>query len=64
ERQAAAVLPTAQQVAARQLWEGAGVAGDAGDDDEDSECDAAFPGEDGAGLADEDEFYADAWETR
>jgi len=64
ERQAAAVLPTAREVAARQLREGAGVAGDAGDDDEDSECDAAFPGEDGGGLADEDEFYADAWETR
>jgi transposase InsO family protein len=72
-RQAAAVLPTAQQDAqqdaARQVREGAGVAadtaaGDAGDDDDDSECDAAFPGEDGAGLADEDDFYADAWETR
>jgi hypothetical protein len=35
-----------------------------GDDDEDGECDAAFSGEEGTGPADEDEFYADAWESR
>ncbi len=37
---------------------------DGGDDDEDAECDAAFPGEEGTGPSGEDDFYADAWETR
>lgn len=36
-----------------------------GDDDEDEECEAAFPGEeDGSVEVDEDDFYADVWESR
>ncbi|MFC1408802.1 integrase [Streptacidiphilus sp. N1-12] len=35
-----------------------------GDDDEEEECQAAFPGEDGgSGPVDEDSFYAGVWET-
>jgi hypothetical protein len=43
---------------------GSAVMAGGGDDDEDAECDAAFPGEEETGPVDEDEFYADAWETR
>jgi transposase InsO family protein len=61
-------LPAVAQVIARQQ-DNVGVGNmtaeaDGGDDDEDGECDAAFPGEEGTGSAGEDEFYADAWETR
>ncbi|MFI1166848.1 hypothetical protein ACH4UM_25410 [Streptomyces sp. NPDC020801] len=35
-----------------------------GDDDEDEECDAAFPGEDSAAPVDEDDYYADVWGSR
>ncbi|MBT2458636.1 DDE-type integrase/transposase/recombinase [Streptomyces sp. ISL-86] len=35
-----------------------------GDDDEDEECAAAFPGEENNLAIDEDDFYADAWESR
>ena len=61
-----AALPALAQVTARQQDAAGGMAAEAdgGDDDEDGECDAAFPGEDGTGPADEDDFYADAWETR
>jgi len=62
----AAALPAVRQVTARQQLDAA--AGDAravgGDDDEDGECGAAFPGEEEPGQSDEDEFYAGAWETR
>lgn len=35
-----------------------------GDDDEEDECDAAFPGEnDMSAVLDEDDFYSDTWET-
>jgi transposase InsO family protein len=41
------------------------VEDEGGDDDEDQECQAGFPGEaDEAVAADEDAFYADVWETR
>ena len=65
-QQTAAGLPAVQQVTARQQQEPAGVTAETacGDDDEDSECDAAFPGEEGSSPVDEDEFYAGAWETR
>ena len=61
-----AALPALAQVTARQQDAAGGMAAEAdgGDDDEDGECDAAFPGEEGTGPADEDDFYADAWETR
>jgi transposase InsO family protein len=61
-----AALPALAQVTARQQDAVGGMAAEAdgGDDDEDGECDAAFPGEEGTGPADEDDFYADAWETR
>ncbi|EDY51753.1 hypothetical protein [Streptomyces clavuligerus] len=35
-----------------------------GDDDEDEECEAVSPDEEGAFLIDEDDYYADVWETR
>jgi transposase InsO family protein len=35
-----------------------------GDDDEDAECDAPFPGDQAAGEIDEDDFYADVWDSR
>ncbi|MFF8995608.1 integrase [Streptomyces sp. NPDC014983] len=35
-----------------------------GDDDEDEECDAAFPGDDSAAPVDEDDYYADVWDSR
>ncbi|WP_433178783.1 hypothetical protein [Actinoallomurus sp. CA-150999] len=36
-----------------------------GDDDEEDECEAVFPGdEDLAGSVEEDDFYADVWESR
>ncbi|MBT2524130.1 integrase [Streptomyces sp. ISL-99] len=35
-----------------------------GDDDEDEECEAAPADEETAGLVDEDEYYADIWESR
>ncbi|MEY9878437.1 transposase InsO family protein [Streptacidiphilus sp. MAP12-33] len=35
-----------------------------GDDDEDDECEAVFPGELEPGARDEDDFYADVWESR
>jgi len=61
----AAELAVIEQVAARQrLDAGGAVMADGGDDDEDAECDAAFPGEEEAGPVDEEEFYAGAWETR
>jgi hypothetical protein len=61
----AAALPTVAQVTARQQpGTGSAVMADGGDDDNDDECDAAFPGEEQAGPVDEDEFYAEAWETR
>jgi hypothetical protein len=68
EAEQVAALPAVAQVTARQQV-GTGADGisrgaDGGDDDEDAECDAAFPGEEGVGPADEDEFYADAWESR
>ncbi len=64
--EAAMELPAVQQVTARQRQEPAGIAVEAagGEDDEDGECDASFPGEEDSSLVDEDEFYADAWETR
>ncbi|MCX5205195.1 integrase [Streptomyces sp. NBC_00237] len=34
-----------------------------GDDDEDEECDAAFPGDESAPM-DEDDYYADVWDSR
>ncbi|WP_406100887.1 hypothetical protein OG698_01265 [Streptomyces sp. NBC_01003] len=34
-----------------------------GDDDEDEECEAAFPGDDTAPV-DEDDFYSDAMDSR
>jgi transposase InsO family protein len=64
-------LPAVQRVSAQQRQDAVladGVAEfDGGDDDEDAECDAAFPGEEETGPADqvdEDVFYADAWESR
>ena len=62
----AAALPALAQVTARQqdAVGGAAAEADGGDDDEDTECDAAFPGEEGTGPVGEDDFYADAWETR
>jgi hypothetical protein len=68
EAEQVAALPTVAQVTARQQV-GVGAGGivreaDGGDDDEEAECDAAFPGEEAAGLASEDEFYAEAWESR
>ncbi|GAA4617263.1 helix-turn-helix domain-containing protein [Actinoallomurus liliacearum] len=64
-------LPTVQRVSAQQRQEPTAADGvaelDGGDDDEDAECDAAFPGEEetvSAGEMDEDVFYADAWESR
>lgn len=62
----AAELPAIQQVTARQRPGPAGTAVEAagGDDDEDGECDAVFPGEEDSSPVDEDEFYAGAWETR
>ncbi|MFQ6197235.1 integrase [Streptomyces sp. NPDC000405] len=35
-----------------------------GDDDEDDECDAAFPGGDNTAPIDEDDYYADVWNSR
>ncbi|MHC0432721.1 integrase [Streptomyces sp. O3] len=35
-----------------------------GDDDEDDECDAAFPGDDSIAMIDEDDYYADVWNSR
>jgi transposase InsO family protein len=66
EAKQVAALPAVAQVTARQQAGTDGIASEAdgGDDDEDAECDAAFPGEEGVGPADEDEFYADAWESR
>ena len=63
----AAALPALQEVTSRQRQEpapGTSLGGDGGDDDEDAECDAVFPGEEDTSPVDEDEFYADAWETR
>jgi hypothetical protein len=62
----AAELSAVQQVTALQRREAAGIEVEAavGDDDEDGECDAAFPGEEYGSPVDEHEFYADAWETR
>jgi hypothetical protein len=68
EAEQAAALPAVAQVTARQqaVTGADGIASEAGggDDDEDAECDAAFPGEEAVGLTPEDEFYADAWESR
>ncbi|HEY3958653.1 MAG TPA: hypothetical protein VGM53_35265 [Streptosporangiaceae bacterium] len=63
---AAGGLPAVQRVTARQQQDGGGMEPGAagGDDDEDGEVEAAFPGEEEAGPAGEDEFYADAWQTR
>jgi transposase InsO family protein len=62
----AAALPAVEQVTARQQDVVGSTAAEAagGEDDEVGECDAPFPGEEDSGPADEDEFYADAWETR
>jgi hypothetical protein len=58
-------LPVLAQVTARQQDAGGMAAeADGGDDDEDAECDAAFPGEESTGPADGDDFYANAWEIR
>nr|WP_243876594.1 hypothetical protein [Streptomyces sp. 846.5] len=35
-----------------------------GDDDEDAECEAPFPGDGAVGAIDEDDFYADVWDSR
>jgi transposase InsO family protein len=35
-----------------------------GDDDEDDECEAAFPGDESVIPVDEDDYYADTWESR
>ncbi|SHN30813.1 Mu transposase C-terminal domain-containing protein [Streptomyces yunnanensis] len=35
-----------------------------GDDDEDEECEAAFPGDENAIPIDEDDYYADVWDSR
>ncbi|MEU7177139.1 MULTISPECIES: DDE-type integrase/transposase/recombinase [Streptomyces] len=35
-----------------------------GDDDEDDECNAAFPGDDSTAQIDEDDYYADVWNSR
>ncbi len=35
-----------------------------GDDDEDEECEAAFPGDDSAVSIDENDYYADVWNSR
>lgn len=35
-----------------------------GDDDEDDECEAAFPGDEAVVPVDEDDYYADTWESR
>jgi len=68
EAERVAALPAVVQVTARQQadvgTDGIVREADGGDDDEDAECDAAFPSEEGTGPASEDEFYADAWETR
>ncbi|PYC87507.1 integrase [Streptomyces tateyamensis] len=75
----AAALPTARRVAAlyadtvqsQRVVEGSidpdsALTGEdlGGDDDEDEECDAPFPGDDQVSLAEEEDFYADAWESR
>jgi transposase InsO family protein len=62
----AAALPAVEQVTARQQDVVGSTAAEAagGEDDEVGECEAPFPGEEDSGPADEDEFYADAWETR
>lgn len=65
DRGTGAELAAIEQVTARQRHDaGSVVMADGGDDDEDAECDAAFPGEEETGPVDEDEFYADAWEIR
>jgi transposase len=62
---AADELPGIRQVTARQQQEeDTDLPVGGGDDDEDGEVDAAFPGEEETSPVDEDEFYADAWETR
>ncbi|MEU9247742.1 integrase [Streptomyces sp. NPDC048385] len=35
-----------------------------GDDDEDEECDAVFPGDESTASIDEDDYYADVWDSR
>ena len=69
EAEQAAALPALQRITGQQRQGGAAaitsmaMQADGGDDDEDAECDAGFPGEE-ADLAGEDEFYADAWDSR
>jgi transposase InsO family protein len=62
-----AALPALQEVTSRQRQDpapGTSIGGDGGEDDEDAECDAVFPGEEDTNPVDEDEFYAGAWDTR
>jgi hypothetical protein len=58
-------LPTLRSIAALEAAPAAAEAADdlGGDDDEDEDLEAAFPGETDE-FIDEDDYYADTWESR
>ncbi|MEU2874170.1 Mu transposase C-terminal domain-containing protein [Streptomyces olivoreticuli] len=79
EKDEVASLPSVRRLAALSAPESASPAGDSGaelhvvgpvtddlggDDDEDEECGAAFPGDELVAPVDEDDYYADVWESR
>ncbi|MER7468642.1 hypothetical protein, partial [Streptomyces sp. NPDC097981] len=57
-------VPEASALSSSRSTTSSTIASPDGDDDEDDELEAAFPGEEDPAVLDEDDYYADVWETR